>query len=130
MLSVKIYYVCDRLAMQEFEADSIEDAAKVTKDFRGYNDIYSGTFAACNVYDGDRYIGQIAYNGRFYGRDSKYSDEFRRPQDVEECGVVSILIFTLDGSVVYARIRLSAPDWKTLLTDPGARLWVGGINIG
>lgn len=50
--------------------DSIEDAARISRDFIERNELGGGNWATFGLlYQDGALIGQIAYNGRFFNRD-------------------------------------------------------------
>ena len=55
--------------------DSIEECQSAVSDYIDKYDLGAGNWNGGNVYEDGKYIGLISYNGRFWGKDTKYGKE-------------------------------------------------------
>ena len=59
----------------DYQFDSIEECQSAVRDYIDKHDLGAGNWSGGNVYENGKYIGLISYNGRFWGKDTKYGKE-------------------------------------------------------
>ena len=125
MIQLKIIYNLGTPQITELPAESIEEASRITRAFIEEYDLGSSAFAGANLYDNEQYVGQIAYNGRFFDKNNEYGKEFVQNFDLVERLPVHILIHHVGDAVAYAIPFTDVKDAAKVLNDSYKQYFAG-----